>query len=256
MRQRTAGQRRRSSDQRRRSIRHLEVRGERRAGAIGASSDSPSAARVRCRPHRHASEAVQRIRRHRRGHRPQCGHQGADHRSVVRWRRRRVGVLRPGHRDHQPRPYTGVSGLFDASSSNRRSVIAVCRRRCQRRRPCRPGADRHPNDRSRRPSRCARCSAHGTQRAIVAQPGKHACLSQECFRRGTARAGRTVDTPGVARIPVLADLAARLGFGSARRASRPVTLPVWTRRGTYALMASIWFALNPAIFPKINDERS
>jgi hypothetical protein len=35
-----------------------------------------------------------------------------------------------------------------------------------------------------------------------------------------------------------------------------VLLPVWTRRRSHALMAAIWFALNPVIFPKINDERS
>ena len=42
-----------------------------------------------------------------------------------------------------------------------------------------------------------------------------------------------------------------------RWASTPlVLLPVWTRRRSHALMAAIWFALNPVIFPKINDERS
>jgi hypothetical protein len=42
-----------------------------------------------------------------------------------------------------------------------------------------------------------------------------------------------------------------------RWASTPlVLLPVWTRRRSQALMAAIWFAVNPVIFPKINDERS
>jgi len=42
-----------------------------------------------------------------------------------------------------------------------------------------------------------------------------------------------------------------------RWASTPlVLLPVWTGRRAHALMAAIWFALNPVIFPKINDERS
>ena len=42
-----------------------------------------------------------------------------------------------------------------------------------------------------------------------------------------------------------------------RWASTPlVLLPVWTRRRSHALVAAIWFALNPVIFPKINDERS
>lgn len=41
-----------------------------------------------------------------------------------------------------------------------------------------------------------------------------------------------------------------------RWASTPlVLLPVWTRRGDHALMAAVWFALNPVIFPKVGDER-
>ncbi|MFZ1164094.1 DUF6653 family protein [Mycobacterium sp.] len=40
-----------------------------------------------------------------------------------------------------------------------------------------------------------------------------------------------------------------------RWASTPlVLLPVWTRRRSHALMAAIWFALNPVIFPKVSDE--
>ena len=42
-----------------------------------------------------------------------------------------------------------------------------------------------------------------------------------------------------------------------RWASTPlVLLPVWTRRRSHALMAAIWFVLNPLIFPKINEEKS
>jgi hypothetical protein len=42
-----------------------------------------------------------------------------------------------------------------------------------------------------------------------------------------------------------------------RWASAPlVLLPVWTRRRSHALITTIWFALNPVIFPKVRDERS
>jgi hypothetical protein len=42
-----------------------------------------------------------------------------------------------------------------------------------------------------------------------------------------------------------------------RWASTPLVLvPVWTRRRSHALMAALWFALNPVIFPHIRDERS
>ena len=178
---------------------------------------------VRAGPHRHASGVVQLICRHRRQHGPRGRNQGANHRAAVRRQRRRLGRLRPGHRHRQTRPIHRGLGLVrcvveQPAEASSRSVGDGR----QRRLPRRPGADRQPQ----RPDLGGRVvvrtrprQRHQLRDRRSARQARLA-VCEQCFRRGTALAGRSAGHSRGAEDSGTGHLATRLGSGSARRASR------------------------------------
>ena len=159
---------------------------------------------VRGGPDRDASGVVQHLRRHRRGHGPECGNQGADHRPDLRRRRLQRGpIYDPTTVINKHGPYKGVSGWFAISSD------APTQRKGGYGNPNAVGlggqdAAGNPGDQTDAAnSLCRLGRANGIACAVVATPGKHDWpFAMDVFTSSLPWLAGQIGTPGVPRIPL------------------------------------------------------